>query len=190
VVDWPNGLRLEVQNPLGGTVAFVVIDQTDFWSYSEEEGIAWRGRVNAESSRRFLPIPLVPQDFFRALLARPDLEGVQPGKKEFSLDLSLKGKQQTMIWDPMNDQLTLWRIEAKGKEAYVEAEYSDYFLKSGQGFPRRVRLSYFQNGKENFRLVWQWHDLETYLPAISNPFSIPPAWAEGITTKEATDFGK
>ena len=186
VVDWPRGLRLEVQNPLGGTVAFLVMDETEFWSYTEEEGVAWRGKVNAPHSRRFLPLPLAPQDFFRALLARPALDEASLGPKDHTLVLQRNGRRETISWDPVNDQVLRWRLEGE-EGAYVDAEYGDYFLKSGQAFPRKVRLSYFQKGSEKFRLSWHWHDLETYLPAISNPFSIPPSWAREIATKNAAE---
>lgn len=186
VLDWPRALRLEVQDPLGGMVAFLILREGEFWSYTEEQGMAVTGDLDDKRAREVLPLPLTTRDYLRVLLAKPPLDEVEAeyGKRPNTLTFENEERSDFLEWDTVSDQPRLWRMLRKDKTgSYIEAVYSDYVVKAGIPYPSKVRITLVEGGREKLRLSWQWNDLETYIPKISDVFEIPPAWAKNVRTR-------
>lgn len=188
ILDWPSRLRLEVQDPLGGMVAFLVIAEDEFWSYREEAGIAWRGSIGASESKRLLPIPMSGEDYLRVLLARPPVEAAQVkyvSNQSNSAQLTyaeFPERVDYLEWDLANEEPVRWILEWKDTRK-VEVFYSDYRPVAGTRFPGKISILYSVGDIERLQLIWRWSDLEAYLPKVGDLFTIPPSWGEAIRTR-------
>ena len=186
MIDWPDRMRMEVQDPLGGMVALLVLNGDDFWTYNEEEGVAWIGDMTQPKVNRVLPLPLNSEQYLRILLARPKLEEaeVKYTKEPNSAWLGYPGKSRRdfLRWDPTNEQPMLWRIEF-GKWYYIEVKYSDYKDRAGVPYPTKIQIRYVKQDRTRLILVWRWQELRTFLPRISDVFEIPPRWGTEVETR-------
>lgn len=186
VIEWPSRLRLEVQDPLGGMLAFLVMNDQQFWSYREEQGVAYTGNFSAKDWARVLPLPLNANDSLRILLARPPLD---EGEVEYlgvenriRLSYPNSRREDLLAWDPALEQPLLWQIKWPNG-ATVDAQYDDYKSFGSQKYPTKIHVRYASGGIERLTLIWRWRDLETYLPKVGGLFEIPPDWGKGVRTR-------
>ena len=187
LLDWDGRkLRLEVQDPIGGMIALIVLDDDRFWSYVEEEGEAVTGPMDHPDVRKVLPLPLSTEDYLRVLLARPrfaDLD-FKYGKKPNSALLHYPGDERRdyVEWDPATEQPLRWHIRWRNRR-YIEVEYSDYEPVLGVPFPNTIRIHYAYGRRSILRMTWRWRGLEGYIPEGSQAFRIPPKWAGEVRTR-------
>ncbi len=187
VVDWPDKMRFEVQDPLGGMVAFLVFSGDEFWSYREEAAVAHRGKFSKNTKwRQILPLPLSAQDYLRILLARPPVEKASieylSTKSRAKLTYPGSARMDYLAWSRLRDEPSLWRLKW-GNGDQIEARYEDYKVVSGKYYPMKVRVRYIRRGKERLTLIWRWKDMEAYLPKVGRLFAVPPKWGKRIRTR-------
>ena len=167
-------------------VAFLTLKDGEFWSYMDDQGEAVTGSISGQNAKRVLPLPLSTRDYLRVLLARPpfDEAELEYGKRANTLVYESGGQVGLVEWDSATDQPRSWRLGRKGaRGSYIEAVYSDYQTKAGVSYPGKIRVTLVEGGREKLRLTWQWNELETYIPKISDIFEIPPAWAKNVKTR-------
>lgn len=184
ILEQPGSMRLEVQDPMGGTIAFLVFRDGKFWYYTEERGHAWQGSETTPRFRQALPMPLRGEDFVRLLLASPNWGGElrQRGQNQVEQNGLEAKRSDFFTLDPATEELRSWRIEYSGGHT-IEATYSEYNPRAGILYPNRVEIRWNQGETERTRITWIWHDIATYLPKIGEVFAIPPTWAENVKTK-------
>lgn len=183
-IEFPTRLRLEVQDPVGGMIALLVLNDGKFWSYLEEKGEAVTGATTDPGFRSLVPLPLGADDLVRVLLAKPHLplDRWTYASSHSGKIVREDGRVDFFDWDPSQEQLRQWRLDL-GKGQFVRADYSDYRIRGGIAYPQRIELRWLEGERERFRLVWTWSDLATYLPQVSNIFAVPPAWGENVRTR-------
>lgn len=163
VLEWPDKLFLEVQDPLGARQALLIINGERFWWESAEETRAVTGRLNHSEVRRILPLPIQAADLVQALLARPE-----PGASGLS-------------WSRRESEPEEWKREdGRGGKAWVR--YQAYEVRQGLRFPTEIRLE--AEGRARDTVVWRYTDWQPRLPRIDNVFQIPPK--QSIVTRYKT----
>lgn len=152
---WPHQLRLELQDPVGGMLALVVVNGEEFWLFQKERPYILRGPLAK------IPFPLLPrgsaEDLLRVFLARP------PIREQRSLE--------KITWDEKMQEPLAWKREVKG--GAVSASYDDYEFREGARYPTKLRLSSpgSDGGMQEVILVWK--DWKPSVPSGQKLFQIP-----------------
>lgn len=170
LVEWPNKIRLELQDPVGGTLGLLVIQGENFWLYQAKHPEILTGPWKR------MPLGLMPalsgSDLVRVFLARPDTQRFERG--EFSdrkVVVQEKGATETLVWSSDGDPEE-WRREGTGTQP-VAAFYEDFEAKAGQKFPLKVRLEGPGPDGKLHRVQLQWKDWNAYVPKEKKLFEIP-----------------
>jgi hypothetical protein len=176
LVEWPDKLRLELQDPLGGLLALLVLNGDRFWLFEQGRPELLTGPV------RKLPFGLVPRlsaaELVGVFLARPDL-GLLRGGKLSEGRSEFPGGAAT--WNGEGDLLAWSRSTGAGH--FLEADYEDYEARSGVRYPTKIRLAGPGPGGLHRRILLAWKDWDTIVPNGENAFRIPQAKAFGRKIK-------
>lgn len=153
LAQWPDQLRLEVQDPVGGTLALLILQGDKFWLYDQSAKQNYMGRL---SSHRTGILPTWTKTLFvQALLARP--------AKDYGSKLE---------WDSAG-YLKQWKVDVDGGSV----RYDDFKVEGSAAFAKRVR---FQKSTKNYLLQWKdWR----FRSIEKKFFQIPPADDFGRKTK-------
>lgn len=169
LVSWPDKVRLEVQDPVGSTLALLVVNQGKFWWYSSDQKEITVGKIEKLGT---LGLPFA-QDFVRVLLARPDISqwnGAQ-GAGAKRLRQNQDGSQEVLEWSDRLEEPLVWKRLFPSQEQYA-AEYEDYQIRYGASFPGRIRLTQKKDRRQNV-LTWVWKDWAPTVPTQTKLFQIP-----------------
>lgn len=170
LASFPDKFRLEIQDPVGGMLAIVVVNGERFWLYEQARAEILTGPLAS------IPFPLLPkgraEDLVRIFLARPFMNRVRQGEIEGGQSVFRSPPfRETVAWES-NGEPTLWRRE-NGGTLQFSAEYEDYEFRSGLRFPTKLSLN-GQGGdrkQRQVRLVWK--DWEPSVPGDQKLFQIP-----------------
>ncbi|MGZ3654581.1 MAG: hypothetical protein ACXVB9_16195 [Bdellovibrionota bacterium] len=172
LVEYPDKLRLELQDPVGGILVLLVLNGDRCWLYQRDRDVIYTG---AASRLPFGMIPhLSPQELVRVFLARPDADHLSrsaplgEGKAQYrSGDLL-----ETILWDSSLAEPSEWRISHAGKGG-SSALYENYEFKSGLRYPTKIRLAASAPGGVQREIALAWKDWEPSVPKEKKLFQIP-----------------
>jgi len=170
LAQYPDKFRLELQDPVGGLIALVVVNGDRFWLYQKE-----RKEINTGPVKK-IPFPLLPrssaEDLVRIFLAKPYIDRII--RSEISDDRSIfeaANSRETVAW-ASNHEPILWTLEKKGKKQ-SSAIYEDYEMKSGIRFPTKLKISGVgEDGRYRSALL-VWKDWDASVPSEQKLFQIP-----------------
>ena len=169
LVEWPDKLRLEVQDPVGSTLVLLVIEGSRFWLYQQDRKENLTGPV--KSLPAGLSLPFSSEDLVRVFLARPALEAFARGKTQGSSAEALNGKtKETLRWDPTRFQPEEWSKQPTGQPR-VAATYEDFVAKDGALYPTKIRLNRENKGSA----LVSWTEWDTTISGEKKLFQIPPS---------------
>ena len=157
VLQWPNKLRLEVQDPMGATQALLIFNEQQFWWDDTKQNKPVIGPLNHPSLQNIVPIPLSGTSLIGALLGRVDTEVIT--------DQSLR------LGEPLSALYTF------SNNRVVRVEYESYETVGGLSYPSLIRIVLQVAGTETSRLVWRWSDAQPNGGALPQIFQIPPEGA-------------
>ncbi|HEY8278871.1 MAG TPA: hypothetical protein VIH99_04565 [Bdellovibrionota bacterium] len=183
MAEWPDKFRFELQDPLGGTLALLVLNGEQFWLYQRERPEVLTGHI---LKLQFSPFPFsAAKDAAGIVLAHPPFEidrSISPVHPEVELTegravAHLNTIRQTATWDG-DFQLTGYALTIEGTSldgrVINEAKYEDYEFKSGSHFPTKMRVSggsAVVGKKQEATIVWK--DWELSVPNEKKLFQIP-----------------
>jgi len=153
LAQWPDQLRLEVQDPIGGTLALLILQGDRFWLYDQTAKQNYSGRLS--SHRTGLLPPWTKTLFVQALLARP-----------------AQDQGSRLVWDSAG-YLKEWKLDPEGGSV----QYDDYKVEGKTAFARRVR---FQKSSQNYLLQWKEWNFRSIQKKF---YQIPPEDDFGRKTK-------
>lgn len=171
LVSWPDKLRLEIQDPIGGVLALLVINGENFWWYASDQKEILTGK--AGKMKEAVGIPFEAQDLVRAFLGRPGVEKWADAKL-----LGNSAKLETPLWEEelqWSDRLnepTLWRRVFK-TGARVQVLFEDYNVRFGASYPSKVRIESLQKDRRDLTISWVWNDWQPRVPSEKKLFQIP-----------------
>lgn len=177
LLQWPDKLRLEVQDPVGSTLFLLVIEGGRFWLYNQERKENLSGPV--KSLPTGVSLPFNSEDLVRVLLARPRLEAFTRAVVKANSAEATTGKTKEFLrWDASRYQPEEWSREPAGQAA-VTARYEEFAAKGGVLYPTKIRLN-----RENQRsALVVWDEWETTIDGEKKLFQIPPSRQFGRPTK-------
>ncbi len=168
LVEWPDKLRLEVQDPLGGLLALLVLSKDSFWWYSSDQKEILTGPLQELGA---VGLPFSAADLVRAFLARPDMrlwqKGLLVGQQEIR---SIEGKD-ILLWSDRLDEPLEWRHEEKN--ARVVVFFEDYANRFGASFPEKLRLESVRGKEREHTISWVWRDWQPMVQNGKKLFQIP-----------------
>lgn|GEM_PF-4468633 len=170
LVSYPDKFRLEVQDPVGGLIALVVVNGEQFWLFERERNEILTGALSK------IPFPLIPkggsEDLVRYFLARPYIERVRRGEVRDSRSvLREQMLRETVEWSDVPEPV-LWKREVNGR-TQIRAEYDDYEAKDGLRFPSKLRLTGVGNDGKLRQVLLVWKDWLASVPSEQKLFQIP-----------------
>lgn len=170
LVSYPDKFRLEVQDPVGGLVALVVVNGEQFWLFERERKEILTGPLNK------IPFPLIPrggsEDLVRYFLARPYMERVRRGDLGESRSvLREQPLRETIEWNDIPEPV-LWKRELNGR-AQIRVEYDDYEARDGFRYPTKLRLSGLGGDGKQRQVLLVWKDWQASVPSEQKLFQIP-----------------
>lgn len=182
LVEYPDKLRLELQDPVGSTLGLLVINGDTFWLYQKNRKENLTGPLRAMPSD--IRFPFNAEDLVRVFLARPywsEFRG--PVEKGNAITRSTKLGRETVVYNPSELSPVSWRSEFKDFPAGT-ATFEEFEARDGARYPTKIRLSSEQGGRS---VLVVWKDWETSVPRKAsggkNPFDIPPPHDFGRPTK-------
>ena len=165
LASWPDKFRLELQDPVGGMLALVVVNGERFWLFEKER------KENLTGPLSRIPFPLLPkggaEDLLRLFLARPDLGRGRKG--------------DTVEWDETLKEPLAWRRAEGGRKS--AAIYEDYEFRDGARYPTKLRLSGPTADGKSREVVLVWKDWQASVPDVQKLFQIPQQQTFGRPTK-------
>jgi hypothetical protein len=180
LVDWPDRLRLELQDPVGSLLALLVVNGDRFWLYQSNRKENLTGPLSRLPSG--ISFPFVASDWVRVFLARPGFSDFRSATATGAkAEIQTKEGSQSLAWSPDRFQIQEWMKKIPGLPVCV-ARYEEYTSRSGRLFPTKLRLiSGLGEAGERSALV-EWTEWE---PQVFNKklFQIPPSKDFGRKTK-------
>lgn len=171
LVSWPDRLRLEVQDPIGGTQALLVVNGESFWWYSAQEKEIFTGRV--ARLQQALGFSFMAQDLVQAFLARSDFSLNWMGDDcSYCVQAVEKGLRQRLYWSDRLNEVVEWEKNFSGRRRGV-VSWEDFMLRLGVSFPRKTRLDSYVNGELEQSISWVWNEWQPSLVNDKNLFEIP-----------------
>lgn len=180
IVAYPDKFRLEVQDPVGGLLALVVVNGDRFWLYERERPEILTGPLEK------IPFPLLPkgnaEELVRVFLARPPMNRLRRGEVQQGRAIFREQPLvETISWDGNSEPLS-WSQVVGGKPQ-SSAIYDDYEFRDGLRFPTKLRLDGVgADGKRRHALLI-WKDWELSVPIREKLFQIPQPQAFGRKIK-------
>ncbi len=176
MVEWPNKLRLELQDPVGGLLTLLVMNDESFWLYESSRAELLTGPVKK------LPFGLIPHlsatDLVRIFLARPQLERFRRGAPSGGVEsgpgralFTEQGLRETLTWSESAEPLEWSRTLSD--QISESAFYEDYEAKSGLRYPTKIRLVVPGPEGGERRILLAWRDWDPSVPQRKNLFQIP-----------------
>lgn len=176
LVQWPDKVRLEIQDPVGSTLALLVVNGGDFWLYDKNRPEILTGAL----SRLPAGLGLVSQgkEFVRAFLARPPLEEWKDPVVEAHTAKPKEGSSQgtsgpvSVRWSDREREPEEW-VQGHPNGTVSTFRYEDYVSRSGLSFPEKVTLSHTSAAGETEQAIFSWRDWQPFVPQEKMLFQIP-----------------
>jgi outer membrane lipoprotein-sorting protein len=171
LAQWPDKLRLEIQDPLGSTLALLVLNGDRFWFYRSESAEILTGPLARMSKE--IGFLNSAETFLQALLARPVLTGTS-GRTflEHGIEDHLGKAKRTVIWSGRTFQPeTVTEESADGTTSKLEL--ADYEVRAGLVFPEKVQLTRTLPKQNPESVTFEWRDWQPFVPEEKKLFQIP-----------------
>lgn len=181
LVEWPGRLRLELQDPVGGLLALLVLNGGRFWLYESSRPEILTGPVEK------MPFGMIPRFqgdlLVRLLLARPSAGPMRQGRIVGDvLKFHEAEVTQALRWSGSAPEPEEWRLVLPGGHK-AGAVYSGYEFKGGLRYPTRIRLESMAVGVPARRVLVHWKEWEAGAPKEKKLFEIPQQQAFGRKIK-------
>ena len=171
LIQFPDKLRLELQDPVGGVLLLLIVHGDRFWLYQSESPEIFTGPLSR------LPFTLFPvaseQELVRFLLARPVEDRLRrsaftEGKAIFKNE-SLR---ETVVWSGSSSEVEEWRQSPVGRGG-ASALYEEYEFKQGLHYPTKIRLAAKAPDRKSREVLLAWKDWDPSVSKEKKLFQIP-----------------
>lgn len=169
LAEWPDRLRLEVQDPLGGMLAVLVVDGAKFWWYASDQQEILMGPL--ERLGEAAGLPFTGKDLVRAFLARPEIERWSSGRMSDAHEAVSGDGKETLAWSDRLNEPLLWTRELPSRRIVVH--YEDYANRFGASLPEKVRLESVRGKDREHTISWVWRDWQPVVNNGKKLFQIP-----------------
>jgi hypothetical protein len=171
LAEFPDRMRLEVQDPIGGIQLLLVLNGKDFWLYRNNVPEILTGPVSK------LPAGLLPNlsagVVVRMFLARPFGDRLRKSElTDGSASFHEGSRLDTVLWEDKLPEPTAWLESAEGRGG-AGARYEDYEFRSGLRYPTKIRLEEFGPEGEKREVLLAWKDWDASVPTEQKLFQIP-----------------
>lgn len=169
LAEWPDKFRLEVQDPIGGLQALLILNGEKFWWYASEQKEIVTGPVTHLG--RVVGIPFSSQDLVRGFLARPAVARWYEGELRDTHSAVIEPGPEILEWSDRLNEPVEWRREAGNRS--VAMHFEDYVVRFGASFPEKVRLESVKNGEREQTISWVWREWQPTVQNGKKLFQIP-----------------
>lgn len=181
-IKYPDRLRLEVQDPFGGTQAVLIMNGPDFFWYDARNERAWRGKVKDKRVQRFLTFPFISEDFVQAMLGQLPIPN--DAKQDIDFRLHWAEQAETFQADINEEYWHLAFFERATSKQTIRVEYRSFERIDAVGVvPMFTRVQLFQRDKEQARLDWRWSEVSSKISQPAELFTVPRGTYNGIRIK-------
>lgn len=182
LAEFPDHLRLELQDPVGGILVLLVLNGDRFSLYRHDRAEVLNGPLAK------LPAGLLPHisagDVVRVFLARPNVEHVRRSERQDHQAVFRDGARlETLLWDGDFAEPSEWRQSVAGQGG-TSALYENYEFKSGLRYPTKIRLAGAGRDGQKREILLAWKDWEPSVPTAKKLFQIPQQENFGRKIKE------
>lgn len=176
LVQWPDKVRLEIQDPVGSTLALFVVNGTQFWLYQKSLPDILTGPL----SRLPAGLGLISQgkEFVRAFLARPPLEEWKnplieghSAKPRVAPDLGA-ARPAEVRWSDRLREPEEW-VSGHANGTISTFRYEDYQARAGVSFPQKISLTHANSEGFSETASFAWRDWQPFVPQEKKLFQIP-----------------
>jgi hypothetical protein len=176
LVQWPDKMRLEIQDPVGGTLALFVVNGPDFWFYDKQRPEILTGPLSKLPSS--LGVVSGGSEFVRAMLARPPLDQWKNPVLENHTATPFPPADLTKMlhaqikWSDRIREPEQWFMNKPdgGNDTF---DYEDYQTHSGHSFPEKIRVTHVGGNGDLGTATFAWKDWQPFVPQEKNLFQIP-----------------
>jgi hypothetical protein len=162
IVQWPDSIRLELEDPIGGVQALFLSQGGRFWWYRADAPSIVTGPV--ASLPETLGLATSPAELVAAFLARPTPSGngsglwqqTSRGFWESGKDLLEEEAGQPLTWTRKGE----WKVT-----------FSHWEAQGGLRWPKRTHIADLRPGEREWQV--EWREWEGELPPSKNPFLFP-----------------
>lgn len=162
LAEFPDKLRLEIQDPVGGILGLLVLNGDRAWLYLHDRPEIYTGPAER------LPLGLFPrmkpEELVRIFLARPYAEHLRHSDLANDRATYHSGDLlETVLWSDSLAEPGEWRQARVGKGG-SSALYEDYAFHAGVRYPTKIKLAVkdAQDNERDLTLVWK--DWEASVP--------------------------
>lgn len=179
LLQYPDKMRIEVQDPVGSTLRLLIIDGPTFWLYQNNAKVNVSGPLSALPAEfRF---PFSAEDLVRVFLARPRWENFRDVLAEDGPKVGAKTSfgYEELRWDPSALTPSEW-TDSFGNGRMVTARFEEFEAREGARFPTKIRLV---EPAQDTSVLLVWKDWQPSVPQDKKLFQIPPTRDFGRPTK-------
>ncbi len=177
LVQWPDKLRMEVNDPIGNRLALLVVNGEEAWWESEGQAVIH----SKHGLKPLLNLPYSGRDLVKVFLARPEFKGFSLSDEGEGELVFLRGQEKLVVNGRLADP-ELWTVLLEGGQS-LRVDFEDYLTRSGVDIPGTMRLTWTVPGQQNNSLLWAWRDWEPSLPDNPTLFQIPKSASHGQAVK-------
>ncbi len=179
ILEAPDRLRLEVQDPAGGVHALLILNGTRFFWFSAKDPTNLVGPVSR--LRAITSVALSGEYLVRALSANILPNGFRPIDNGWERG---RGGVVEKVSETSAGDLEEWSAENLENGWRVNASYEDYAVRFGVSVPQVIKVALFERGQFKSALTWKWTDLRFEGAADDKLLQIPSGRAFGKLTKQ------
>lgn len=173
LVQAPDKFRLEVQDPVGGTIGLLVVNGGQFWLYQSGEKEILTGPMARFPLSVALPFKGSGREIVQLFLACPPWsDWKDPDYGEHAIVATSERGVATVSWSDRLREPELWRTEYRDGSV-SEVLYENYTTRAGQTFPGKVAIHWTPKQGENLRTVVDWRDWQPSVREEKKLFQIP-----------------
>lgn len=182
-VQYPDKIRLEVEDPFGSLQALLILNGNTFFWYEAGKKRAFRADVRNNNVQRLLTFPFISEDFVRVMLARPTLAKeakLSADRTEFLAESA--NVRYSFRIDPQFAVLTRWQLLQPNRLVLAEYEEYERFADSVLA-PLVTKLTLHEKAKVQAELVFRWQELDINTPLQEKMFQIPQQRFQNLPVK-------
>lgn len=154
IIEGPERMRLEIQDPVGGTQALLILNGERFFWFMAEAAHNWAGPV--AKLHKVATVSLSGEQLVRVLLGSPNLSGfVSKSEGEWEKETEVAKEH---IFANSSGELGVWNIAKKNTAWTMHASYENYAVRSGVSVPYLTQIELLESNKLKSRFVWKWND--------------------------------
>ena len=170
LVQWPNKIRLELEDAVGSTLGLVVVNDDRFWIYQKDQPEIITGPLSKIPGG--LGLLSRAGELIAGVLARPPLEHQgKPTFVEHGIEHRFPAGRRTVTWASASLEPSTYVED--GAEAKTSFLYLDYEARAGVSFPKKIQVIREFPRRESETLTVVWRDWQPFVPEEKKLFQIP-----------------